>query len=252
MDLLDRTYPSARDLLDRVDATLLAGGVPPGHPILALLRRLGALPGDVAAHLAEVAPGPLIAAGDPLGRQADGYEAAQASVPMPAAWRGPAAEGYAAQWSTLSGYLAGDPASMAGRLRATASYLDDLVAWLVRGRRALAGTLAECLGSAEAATLRASARSAVGGVVGGALSGGALAGGAVSGGPAGGGFAPAGTSRDAVTAAADLGAHVLGTAAEILHDGQRVVDAWVGRLDALPYPSSPTVAIGTGGHLELG
>jgi hypothetical protein len=238
MDLLDRTYPAARDLLDRIDATLIAAGAPPDHPILPLLRRLGALPGDVTAQLAAVVADPLTAAGEAVRRQAGGYETGQASVPMPAAWRGPAAEGFAAQWSTVSGHLAGDPASMAGRLEATAVYLDDVVAWLVRGRRALAGTLAECLGSAEAATLR-TARPA--GTAGGS-----------AGGTSPGILSPAALPRDAVRAAADLGAHLLDGAAEILDDGQRTLDAWAGRLDDLLYPASAPAAATTGGHLEIG
>ncbi|HEY2668866.1 MAG TPA: hypothetical protein VGJ07_00670 [Rugosimonospora sp.] len=249
MDLLDRTYPVARDLLDRIDATLIAAGAPPDHPILPLLRRLGALPGDVAAQLAAVVPDPLTAAAEAVRRQAEGYETGLASVPMPAAWRGPAAEGFAAQWSTVSGHLAGDPASMAGRLEATASYLDDTVAWLVRGRRALAGTLAECLGSAEAATLR-TARPA--GAAGGMVGSPAGAAGGSAGGTSPGVLSPAAMPRDAVRAAADLGAHLLGGAVEILDDGQRVLDAWAGRLDDLPYPASAPVTATTGGHLEIG
>lgn len=248
MDLLDRIYPVARDLLDRIDATLIASGTPADHPILPLLRRVGTLPGDVAAQLAAGATDPLVEAGEAVRRQAEGYETGQASVPTPAAWRGPAAESFAARWSTVSGYLAGDPASMAGRLGATASYLDDVAAWLVRGRRALAGALAECLGSAEAATLRgtpglgvarsASAASATSGVTGG---------------PAGSAFGgPAATPRDVVRAAADLGAHVLAGVAEVLDDGQHVLDLWAGRLDDLPYPASAPAVVSTGGHLEIG
>jgi hypothetical protein len=230
MDLLDQIYPPARDLLDRVDAALIAGGAPPGDPILPLLRRLGALPGDTAAQLAAAVPDPLSATGDSVRRQADGYESGQASVPAPAAWRGPAAESFAARWSTLSGHLAGDPASMAGRLVATASYLDDVAAWLTRGRTAMAGTLAECLSSAEAATLRATPAS----------------------GPDPARPAPTGGIGDAVRAAAVLGAHVLGCAAEVLDDGQRLLDAWAGRLDELPGPAPAQVAATSGGQLELG
>jgi hypothetical protein len=232
MDLLDQIYPVGRDLLGRIDAALIAGGAPPGHPILPLLRRLGALPGDVAAHLVAVAPEPLATAGDPVRGEVDGLESGQASVPAPTAWRGPAAESFAAQWSTISGHLAGDPASMAGRLTATAAYLDDVVAWLLRGRKALAGALAECLGSAEAATLL-----------------GASAGRAAGSDP---GRTGAAGTGDAVRAAADLGAHVLACAAEVLDDGQRVLDAWAGRLDELPIPAPSPVTAGIGGHLELG
>lgn len=248
MDLLDRIYPVARDLLDRIDATLIASGTPADHPILPLLRRVGALPGDVAAQLAAGAADPLVETGEAVRRQAEGYETGEASVPMPATWRGPAAESFAARWSTVSGYLAGDPASMAGRLGATASYLDDVAAWLVRGRRALAGVLAECLGSAEAVALRGAPGLGV------AHSGSAASGASgVTGGPAdstlGG---PETTPRDAVRAAADLGAHVLAGVAEVLDDGQHVLDVWAGNLDDLPYPTSAPAAARTGGQLEIG
>jgi hypothetical protein len=249
MDLLDRIYPVARDLLDRIDATLIASGTPDDHPILPLLRRVGALPGDVAAQFAAGAADPLTEAGGAMRRQAEGYETGQASVPMPAAWRGPAAESFAARWSTISGYLAGDPASMAGRLGATASYLDDVAAWLVRGRRALAGALAECLGSAEAVALRGAPG------LGAAHPAGAGSGttGGVAGGPASSTFGgPATTPRDVIRAAADLGAHVLAGAAEILDDGQHVLDVWAGRLDDLPYPISAPAAVNAGGWLEIG
>jgi hypothetical protein len=137
---------------------------------------------------------------------------------------------------------------MAGRLGATASYLDDVAAWLVRGRRALAGALAECLGSAEAVALRgapgfgvahpAGAGSGTGGVAPGPL-------GSTFGGPAT-------TPREVIRAAADLGAHVLAGAAEILDDGQHVLDVWAGRLDDLPYPISAPVVVNAGGQLEIG
>src|SRR5256885_352929 len=85
MDLLDRVYPVARELLDRVDATLLAGGAPADHPIWPLLRRLGALPGEVVAHLAGGAPGGLTETGDTLRQHADGYRHRVDAVPTPAA-----------------------------------------------------------------------------------------------------------------------------------------------------------------------
>ena len=87
MDVLDRIHPAASALLDRIDATLIAAGAPPDHPVLPLLRRVGALPGDVVAQLAAVTADPLIAAGDALRRQSEGYETGQASAPVPAASR---------------------------------------------------------------------------------------------------------------------------------------------------------------------
>jgi hypothetical protein len=219
MDLLDRVYPPARDLLGRVDASLMASGAPDDHPIWPLLRRLGALPGELVGELASVASEPLSATAGPLRGRADGYAGGLGSVPAVAAWRGPAAEGFAAQWSTLGGYLAGDEDTMAGRLVDTARYLDDVAAWLIRARREVAGAVAVCLGSAEAATLSG---------------------------------APSASPRDAVLAAATIGAHILEAVAEVVDDGQRTLDAWAGRLDELPYRPSPSTAATVVGRLEIG
>jgi hypothetical protein len=213
MDLLDRIHPVAAPLLDRVDASLAASGAPADHPIWPLLRRLGALPGELVAHLAATPADGLTGASDALRRHAGAYERRVDETPMPAAWRGPAAEAYAASWSGLSGSLAGGPETLAGRLSDTATYLDDVTAWLGRARRALAGTVAECLGSAEALALKA--------------------------------------SGDAV-AAATIGAHILTTAAEVLDDGHALHDRWIGRLAELPYRASSPAPAGTGAQLHLG
>jgi hypothetical protein len=217
MDLLDRVYPVAQGLLDRVDATLVAGGAPADHPIWPLLRRLGALPGELVAQVTGVGVDGLTGAGDALRQQASGYRHRADEVPMPAAWRGPAADAFGAGWSGLSGHLAGGPDTLAGRLDDTASYLDEVAAWLTRARRSLAGTVAECLGSAEAVTLRSVPD----------------------------------TVPSTVLAAATIGVHLLTTAADVLDDGQAVHDRWDGRLTELVY-HPPTPAAASSSHLELG
>ena len=221
MDLLERVHPVARGLLARVDATLLSSGAPDDHPIWPLLRGLGALPGEAVDRLSGITPEALGAAAAPLRDRADGLRSGTASVPAVAAWRGPAAESFAARWSTLAGHLAGDEETMAGRLADTARYLEEVAAWLGRARRELAGALAECLGSAEAATLHAAPDLA----------------------------AP--RSRGVVVAAATLGAHVLAAAAEVVEDGQRVLDAWRDRLDELRYPVAAPSPTTLGGQLEI-
>jgi hypothetical protein len=213
MDLLDRVYPVAAPLLERVDTTLATAGAPAEHAIWPLLRRLGALPGELVAHFASVPPGGLAGASDALRGHAAGYLHRVDDVPMPAAWRGPAAEAYATAWTGLASHLSGGPDTLIGRLTDTASYLDEVAAWLARGRRAFAGTVAECLGSAEALALR--------------------------------------TSGDAV-AAATIGAHLLATGAEILDDGRALADRWTGRLGELIYRPDTSAAAATSAHLQLG
>jgi hypothetical protein len=233
MDVLDRVYSVAKDLLARVDATLLAGGAPADHPVWPLLRRLGALPGDLVAHLATTAPDRLTQAGDALRQQADGYRHRVDDVPMPATWAGPAADAYSASWSGLSAHLSGSgPDTLAGRLTETGHFLDEVAAWLDRSRRAVAGTIAECLGSAEAVTLRAAPPAAD-------LTAAWFAG--------GGATPPSAVAR----AAATVGAHILDTAGEVLDDGHALQQRWGGRLDEVSYrPPAPAPA--HPGHLRLG
>jgi hypothetical protein len=204
-------------MLDQVDATLVSAGAPAGHPIWPLLRRLGALPGELVADLAGITPDGLTEVSDALHRQADGYRHRADAVPMPAAWAGPAADAFAAAWTGLSGHLAGAGSdTLAGRLADTAGYLDDVKAWLSRGRRALAGTVAECLGSGEAVTLRSGSSATV-----------------------------------TAEAAATIGAHVLQTSGEVLDDGRALHDRWTGRLGELTY--RPAGATPTGpSHLRIG
>jgi hypothetical protein len=212
MDLLDRVYPLATPLLDRVDTTLVTSGAPAEHAIWPLLRRLGALPGELVGHLASVPPDGLTGASDALRGHAAGYLHRVDEVPMPAAWRGPAAEAYATAWSGLAAHLSGGPDTLTGRLTDTASYLDEVAAWLGRARRAVAGTVAECLGSAEALALRMSGD---------------------------------------VVAAATIGAHLLATAAEVLDDGRALTDRWSGRLGELTYRPSSAISASSA-HLQLG
>jgi hypothetical protein len=237
MDLLDRVHPVGRDLLDRVDATLSAHGAPADHPVWPLLRRLGAPPGAVVAHLAGVSPDGLTSTAEALRREAGGYQHRTDEVPMPAAWRGPASDAYGAAWGGLSAHLAGTgPDTLAGRLTDTATYLDEVCAWIRRSRRALAGTLAECLGSGEAVTLHAAP-------VTGELTAAWFAGGGQRSGHA----SPAAVAR----AAATVAAHVLTTAGEVLDDGRALHDRWAGRLGELSY-RAPAPAPVSGAHLRLG
>jgi len=145
-DVLDRLAGPAGELLARVDDILVARGLPAGHPIVDLLRRLGALPADAAHAISAQRSAPLRAAGSELRRHADGYGALHADTD----WQGTAAERFAAQRSAVAAHLAGS----AERIRDTADYLDDVADWIDRSRRDLAAVLADALGSIEAVRLR--------------------------------------------------------------------------------------------------
>src|SRR5262245_16978687 len=134
MDLLARLAAPGQDLLGRVDRALLAGGAPADHEIWPLLRRVGALPGDLVGHLWAGAPDALRPAGDPLRSLVHSYVDGVELMPGTAGWRGDAAEAFGAQWRALAVHLADGPDSMAARLDDTASYVDDVADWLARTR----------------------------------------------------------------------------------------------------------------------
>ena len=199
MDALDRVAGPARDLLRRVDGSLLSSGAPAEHPVWPLLRRVGALPGDVLDAIGGLAPEPLRGAAAELRRLAGEYAARQQEMAVPVTWTGAAAEAYAARWVDLGAHLGSDAVdeSLAGRLCATAEYLDEVADWMVSARATLAEALAVVLGSAEAVALHA--------------------------------------KPDATAAAATMGARVLDAAATAHDEGHDVHARWAGRLDELQY-----------------
>jgi hypothetical protein len=211
---LDRLAGPGADLLARVDAALLAHGLPTGHPIVGLLRRLGALPGDASRAISAQRPAVLRAAGSELRKTIEGYERQRDLFGTPADWSGSAGAAFAEHRAALVGFLAGDTggADMAGRLRATAEYLDEVAEWMEDSRAGLARALAEVLGSVEAIRLRGA-------------------------GPAGGDGTPG-------AAAATIGARILAVAAEAHDAGRAVAERWAGRLDEVPY-RPPAVAVST-------
>jgi uncharacterized protein YukE len=188
-----------RDLLARVDDTLVAAGAPADHPLWTLLRRVGALPGEAADAIAALRPEPLEAAADEVRALAETYAS---ESPDPDGWTGTAARAYAARWRDLSGHLD----DVATRLAATGAHLTEVADWTRNARRALVAVLADALGSAEAVRLRASGTGAFGD-----------------------------PSAERVEAAARVGARVLDVVARTYDDGRALVDRWTGRLDELPY-----------------
>ena len=195
MDLLDRVTGPAADLLARVDDGLLAEGAPAGHPIWPLLRRAGALPGDAVAGIAALRLEPVRGSAAELRQLAGEYTGR--AVDVPADWTGTAATAYAARAADLSGYLR----DSAGRLTATAEYLDDVADWMVWARGTLAEALAVVLGSAEAVLLH-------------------------------------GPAPDRA-AGATIGVHVLDAVLAVHDEGRARHDRWAGRLDEVAYRPAP-------------
>jgi hypothetical protein len=261
MDLLDRVAVSGRDLLGRVDSVLMAGGAPADHAIWPLLRRLGALPGDVLESFLALRPAPLLAAGSAVRRRAEAYVEERADLAAAVAathWEGDSAAEFAARWRVLGGHLGEqaepEAATLAGRLAGTASYVEDVARWVETARRDLAGTIAEALGSIEAVHLhRAGGGATAGAAAGGAFLTGAAAGGAFLTGAAAGGAsltgaaaggasltgaaAGSGVGADpaAVLAAASIGTLVLQTAIRQADDAEAVAERWAGRLADVPF-----------------
>lgn len=227
MDALDRIEPVARGLLARVDAALIAHGAPADHPLWPELRRVGAAPGDAVAFFATVDPERLRCAAAALRDEAGRYAAAR--LPEGRDWQGSAGESFTARVSALSAHLGAgagtagasggadlDPDSMGGRLHATASYVEEVADWCAGARAALARTLAEVLSSPQAVAVVSCP------VLGGDVAEVAtLAGTAIP--------------RQALLAAADIGAHVLATAATARADGHDLLSRWSGRLAELTY-----------------
>lgn len=207
MDALDHLAGPAADLLGRVDDLLAEAGVPAGHPIWPLLGRVRALPGAALDAVVALRPEPLVAAAAALRGLIPAYDDAAAALTVDVAWEGAGAEAFASRRAALSEHLTGGSESLAERLEASAAYLDAVADWVSASRAALARTLAEVLGSAEAVMV-------VIGPVGPAASASAL-------------------SRPA--AAAQLGARVLATVAELHDRGEALRQQWGGRLVELAF-----------------
>jgi hypothetical protein len=196
MDALDRLEPVVRPLLRQVDDALATLGAPAEHAIWGHLRRVGATPADAVTYFADLQPVRLRAAAQTMRAQAAGYQAA--AVPASPPWQGGAATAYAAHAASLAAHLHGED-GLAGALRASASYVDDIADWAQRSRDRMARALAEVMASAQAVTVRSQ--------------------------PALANVLRTGASADlarAVVAAADIGAQLLAVADETVSAGQDV------------------------------
>ena len=153
MDPLARLAPVARPLLRDVDNAFATLGAPAEHPVWGLLRRVGTTPSDAVTFFVNLDPDRLRAARDALRDRAMAY--GRATVPTNVPWEGSAAQSYAASATALSRHLHGDAdESMASRLGANASYVDSVAEWVQRSRDQVARTVAQVLTSSQAVTVR--------------------------------------------------------------------------------------------------
>ena len=144
MDALDRLAGPAHDLLSRVDDMLTRAGAPDDHPLWPLLRRLRVLPGDAVAAVAALHPAPLAATGSALRTLSSQY--AQRPVRRDLdAWQGPAAEAFAARWTTLSVYV---EQGLAGRMADTAAYAEAVADWAGRTNHDLSRSIQSAVAAA--------------------------------------------------------------------------------------------------------
>jgi hypothetical protein len=203
MDALARLAPVARPLLRDVDNALATLGAPPEHSVWALLRQTGTTPADAVAFFVDLDPNRLRVAGQALRLRALAYDAA--TVPATVPWEGSAAHQYAVQAVSLGRFLHGDEAeTLASRLRATGSYVDSVADWCQHSRDQVARTLAQVLTSSQAVAVRSvpALGRGLGDLMRAADPGGGLA--------------------RAVTAAADIGAAVLGVAEDAVVAGRNL------------------------------
>jgi hypothetical protein len=220
MDWLDQLGGAGADLLGRVDGSLAESGAPEDHRIWPLLRRLRTLPGEAAGALATLRPAPLTDAGVALRGLIRDYDDARAILAEGGSWQGAGADAFAAHRAGLAAYLGGDPQSLTGRLVATAGYADALAGWVTDSRAALARTLAEVLGSAEAVTVVTGTASTAG-------------------------------SSDAL-AAAEIGARVLATVADAYDHAEALGQQWAPSLVELSYRPSAEPPTPLDGTIRLG
>jgi hypothetical protein len=233
MDALARLAPVARPLLRDVDNALATLGAPADHSVWALLRRMGTTPAEAVDFFAELDPTRLRLAGQALRDRAMSYESV--SVPVVVPWEGSAARGYALRADGLDRFLHGEQAeTLASRLRATASYVDSVADWNRQSRDRVARTLAQVLTSSQAVAVRAvpALGRGLGEVTRTADPGGGL--------------------TQAVTAAADIGAVLLGVAEDAVVAGRNLHHAAGPGLVELAYRSpADSDSLGHDGTIRL-
>ncbi|WP_144123070.1 hypothetical protein [Catellatospora sichuanensis] len=149
MDALKHLNASTAGLLARVDESLARWGAPEGHPVWRLLRRTGALPGDVVSGLAGWSPEPWRQQAAALRGHAEAMAAIGGGLERLPSWEGAAGDAYAASRQRISR----EAWHRAARMRAEAAFHEELADVLAVGRARVARGLARVVGSAEAVAL---------------------------------------------------------------------------------------------------
>jgi hypothetical protein len=202
-------------MLRDVDDALATLGAPPEHAVWGLLRRLRTTPGDAVAFFADLTSDGLRVAASLLGDEATEY--AKVRIPGALPWDGSVADFYAVSAAALETHLsAQDAPSMLGSLRATASYVDAVAGWCQFSRDDLARILARALMSSQAVAVRSFP--SLGRDLGETMR-----------------VADRGALALAVTAAADIGAAVLGVAEDAVVAAQALHREAATSLAELPY-----------------
>ncbi|WP_212834100.1 hypothetical protein [Catellatospora sp. TT07R-123] len=208
MDALTRLHTHTAGLLGQVDDLLARCGAPADHDIWPLLRRTGALPGDLVGGLAAWSPGPWLEQAEVLRRAARHTDEVAAALPVaqPAdyGWRGPAAEAFAVRAGAARARMRG----WSEQALADADRLTELAHWLLDARLRAARVLGRVAGSAQAVTL-------VTGIAPGAATLRIMAGGDAGGADR--------SLRVRAAAAAEIGATLLAEFDRLLAEGEELV-----------------------------
>ncbi|MEV6925489.1 hypothetical protein AB0M46_13460 [Dactylosporangium sp. NPDC051485] len=222
-DVLDRLAGVGDDLFRRVGAVLADGGLPPEGDAAQLVRRVGGLPAEVLGFALQLDVNGLRRAAGELRGVAERFGEVPGRLEADvgrSAWEGSGAEAFGVVWNALAEHVGdgSEPGTIAGRMAATAGYVEALAGWAAGFRHELAEAIARVATSVEAVTL-------------------------VTG-------AGAGAPRAEVTAAAGrIVARVLQPAADALDAADELRARWGGALAELGYqpprvPSGPAVIAG--------
>jgi hypothetical protein len=149
MDALERLFRVATGLLGQVDRTLLQQGAPANHPVWALLREVGALPGEAIEALVEWRADSWLELRAGLAVERDRYERALELLRRPVSWEGFAGQAAGAQ----QGALTRATEEAADRLARTDLHLSEQEQWLSSSRDLVARALARVMSSTDAVTL---------------------------------------------------------------------------------------------------